>query len=61
MHTRLIALAIIAVGLTILSHPVQASVDPPQLKICAADIDGDQKADSFCMGYDGCLINSTGC
>lgn len=61
MNLRNLALMVIACGAVALARPAAANVDPPALKICGADLDGDGRADSYCMGRNGCSVGPTGC
>jgi hypothetical protein len=61
MNLRNLALTVIACGAVALARPAGANVDPPAMKICGVDLNGDRQADSWCMGRNGCRIGPTGC
>jgi hypothetical protein len=61
MNLRNLALMVIACGAVALAQPAGANVDPPRMKICGLDANGDGNPDSYCFGRNGCVIGPTGC
>lgn len=61
MNPRIQALTVIVCGAVALAQPARANVDPPPMKICGADFNGDGTADSYCIGRNGCSVGPEGC
>ena len=61
MNLRNLALTVIACGAVALAPPAGANVDPPRMKVCGVDTNGDGNADSYCFGRNGCRIGPAGC
>lgn len=61
MNLRNLAVTVIAFGAIALARPAGANVNPPAMKICGVDLNGDRQADSWCIGRNGCSVSPEGC